>query len=133
MILNDVAHSAGLIVKSATALDTEVLGHRDLDAFDIVSIPEGLHECVCKPEDHDVAHGPFAQIVIDSKDGGLRKNLMQAGVQLAGGSEIMAEGLLYNDAGPFGAASIRQLFHNSFKQKWRDGQIKRRLLRVLEF
>ena len=48
MVLNDVANRASLFVKRAAALNSEVLGHRDLHALDMVAIPERLEEGICR-------------------------------------------------------------------------------------
>ena len=42
MILYDVTDCAGLIVKSATALDPEIFSHGDLNTCDVRAIPDGL-------------------------------------------------------------------------------------------
>ena len=44
MILDHVTDGAGLVIKDAAALDSEILRHNDLHVLDIVAIPEGLHE-----------------------------------------------------------------------------------------
>ena len=70
MVLDHVADGAGLIVKSASSLDTEVFRHRDLDAFDVVSVPERLHERVRKPEKKHVIYRLLAKVMINAEDRG---------------------------------------------------------------
>src|SRR6202022_3969741 len=68
MILNDVANRPGLIVKSAPALDPKVLGHRDLDAVDLVPVPKRLHERIGKTKHDQVVDGPLPEIMIDAEN-----------------------------------------------------------------
>ena len=44
VVLDHVADRAGLVVERAAALDAEALGHRDLDAGDVVAVPDRLEE-----------------------------------------------------------------------------------------
>ncbi len=69
MVLDHVANGAGGVVEEAAALDAEVLAHGDLDAFDVVAVPERLIEEVGEAEVHHVAHRIFGQVVIDAEDG----------------------------------------------------------------
>src|SRR5438132_11848991 len=48
MILDDVAHGARLVVGHAPALNSELFGHRDLHALDVIAVPERLKEGVRK-------------------------------------------------------------------------------------
>src|SRR5207244_8920386 len=64
MILYYVADRAGLVVKGAAALDSEVFGHSDLDTFDMRAIPERLQERVRESGIKHVVDGPLAQEVI---------------------------------------------------------------------
>src|SRR5262249_22876457 len=59
MILNHVADRAGRIIKGASAFDSEVFRHRDLHAFDIITIPERFQERVCETGKEHVMHWPF--------------------------------------------------------------------------
>ena len=82
MVLDHVANGAGLIVESAAPFHAKVFRHGDLHAFDVVAIPERLHEGVGKPEDHHVVHRPLAQVVVDAKDRGFGEDGMQNAVEL---------------------------------------------------
>jgi len=68
MILHHITDGPRLLVESAAPQNTEVFGHRDLHALDVLAIPERLKECVAKTNEQHVAHGPLAQIVIDPED-----------------------------------------------------------------
>ena len=74
MVLDHVANGAGLIVESAASLHSEILRHGDLHAFNVVAIPERLHERIGEAENDHVVHRPLAEIVIDAKDRGLGKD-----------------------------------------------------------
>ncbi len=104
VVLDDVANGAGLIVKAAAPFDAEILRHGDLHAFDIVAIPERLHERVGKAEDNNVIHRPFPQVMVDAKNRGLGENSMQNAVQLLRRRQVVAERLLHDDAGAPSAA-----------------------------
>src|SRR5204863_143452 len=59
---------AGLLVVGAPRLDAERFGDRDLDLGDVVAVPEGLEDPVGEPQDEDVLHRLFAEVVIDPVD-----------------------------------------------------------------
>ena len=67
MVLEDVADGAGLVVELAAALHAEGLGHGDLHALDVVTIPNGLEEAVGEAERQEVLDRSFAEEVIDAK------------------------------------------------------------------
>src|SRR6266850_3383043 len=46
MILDHVPHSSVRIVECASTLDSKVLGHGDLHALDVGTVPKGFHEFV---------------------------------------------------------------------------------------
>src|SRR5262249_36835541 len=54
MILNNVAEGACLIVENSPALDSEIFSHRDLDAVDVIAIPERLQKRVREAKDQQV-------------------------------------------------------------------------------
>src|SRR5579863_2452989 len=100
VILNYIADGAGLIVESAASLNAEVFGHRDLNAFDEVPVPERFHKRVGESKNDDIVHWLLTQVVVDAKDPRLRKYRVQDGIQLAGGSEVMAEWFFHDHANP---------------------------------
>ena len=61
------------VVERAAALDPEVLRHRDLDALDVVAVPEGLQEGVHEAEEEHVDDRPLPEVVVDAEDRRLRK------------------------------------------------------------
>ena len=74
MVLDHVANGASLIVESAASLHAEILCHGDLDAFNVVAIPEWLHEGIGEAKNHHVVHRTLAEIVVNAKDRGLGKD-----------------------------------------------------------
>ena len=70
--------------KSRPGPDSEVLRHGDLDAFDMVSIPERLEERVGEAEEDHVVHLSLAQVMIDSVDGGFIEGLEQGSGSVPG-------------------------------------------------
>ena len=65
MILQHVAHGAGMVVIAAPLLDAEGLGHRDLHMIDMAAAPDGLEQSVGKTQRHEVLHGFLAEVVVD--------------------------------------------------------------------
>ena len=82
MVLDYVANGAGLIVESAASFHTEIFCHGDLHAFDVVAIPERLHERIDEPENYHVVHRTLAQIVVNAKDAGFGEGCMKNPVEL---------------------------------------------------
>jgi hypothetical protein len=68
MVLDHVANDARLIIESPSPLYTEVFGHSNLNAFDMVSVPEWFHEGVRKPEHHYIVDGSLTEIMVNTKD-----------------------------------------------------------------
>ena len=68
MVLKHVAHHAGFFVIAAAILDADVLRRSDLHVVDVAPVPNRLKHRVGETEHHDVLHGLFAEIVIDSVD-----------------------------------------------------------------
>src|ERR1700730_9077054 len=123
MILDDVADCSGLIVESATTLDTKILRHSYLHALDIVAVPEGFHESVCETKDDHIMHRPLAEIVADPENRRLvelsEKNL----VEMLRGLRVVTERLLDDDPSIRRTAAIFQLFEHLFEHCWWDREI----------
>src|SRR5215510_12877195 len=82
MILHDVANGSRLIVEGPSALDADILSHRNLHVFDIVAIPKRLEKRVCESEVQQVLNRPLSEVMIDSEDRRLGKRLQQNAVEL---------------------------------------------------
>ena len=100
VVLDDVAEGAGLLVEGAAAFDADGFGGGDLDVVDVVAVPDGLEDAVGEAEDEDVLDGLFAEVVVDAEDLVFVEDLVDLVVERAGGLEIVAEGLLDDDADP---------------------------------
>ena len=74
VVLDDVAHGADFLVEAAASLHAEALGHRDLHAVDVIAVPQGLEQRICKPEVQEVLHGLLAEVMVDPEDRRLGKN-----------------------------------------------------------
>ena len=77
---DDVAQRADRVVEVTAILDSEVLGHRDLDGFDVVPVPDRLEHRVREPEVEDLLEAHLPEVVVDPQE--LR--LVDVLVQLVG-------------------------------------------------
>ena len=72
--------------------------------------------------------GRLPEVVVDPEDVALDERAEQDPIQLARRGEVLAEGLLDDDAGAFRAARLRQLFDDRSEQRRRDRQVVRGVL-----
>ena len=100
MILNHIGEGAGFLIVFATAFDTDRFGSSNLHVVDILAAPERLKDAVAEAQGEDILDGFLAEIVIDAVDVLLAEDLMDLVAELACAGEIMAEGLLDNQAAP---------------------------------
>jgi hypothetical protein len=68
VILHNIPDGAGLILERSSTLNSEVFGHRDLHALDLIAVPERLQECILETEKDHVMHRPFSQVMIDAEN-----------------------------------------------------------------
>jgi hypothetical protein len=73
VVLNHVPQAASGLVEGTATLDTELLGHGDLHAGDVVPIPDRFEEGVGETEVEEVHDLLFAEEVIDAEDRVLRE------------------------------------------------------------
>ncbi len=125
VVFDHVADGAGFLVKVTAPLDAEVLGHRDLHAFDIVAVPDRFEKRVLKAEVLQVPHGRFAQVVVDAEDRLLRKGGQQDLIEALGRFEIAAERLFDDHAAVLRAAGLAELLDHDAEHVGRDGEVKR--------
>src|SRR5262249_44954888 len=85
MILDHVPHGSRPVVKCASPLNSEFLGHGDLHALDVITVPEGLHECVRKPEDQHVLNRTLPKVMVDPEDVRFVESAEYDFVKVAGG------------------------------------------------
>ena len=108
VVLHDVANGAKLLVEPAATLDAERLGHRDLDALDVVAIPDRLEEAVREPEvQRDSAPAPCRGSDRSGK-WTTRERTGEAPVELERRGEVAAERFLEHHARAIGASRRRQ-------------------------
>src|SRR5262245_33972605 len=68
MVLNHVAKRSSAIVVGGSTFDTELLGHRDLNVLDMVTIPQAFENRICESKDKKVLNGFFSEVMVDSID-----------------------------------------------------------------
>ena len=88
---------------------------------------------MAKRKRNHVLHGALGEIVVDAEDAGLRKRGEENSVELLGGGEVVAEGLLYDHAGAFGGSGLHEVFDDGLKERGRDGKIMGGTFCVAEF
>ena len=108
MILHDVANGADFLVEAAPALHAELLGHRDLDVLDVISVPDRLEEGVGETEIQQVLHRLLAEVMIDAKDRRFGEHLVQRLIERLRARQVAAEGLLDDDARVLRASGLRR-------------------------
>src|SRR6478672_10308777 len=98
MILNDVAQTSRSLVERPAPVHAELLGERDMNARDVVAIPDGLEKGVRDTKVENVHDRFLPQIVIDPEDGVLGEHGARHRVELARRGEIAPERFFYDDA-----------------------------------
>ena len=68
MILYYITDRAGLIIKGASALDSEIFRHSDLNTLDVRAIPERLQERIRKTAVKHVVDRLLAKVMIDAEN-----------------------------------------------------------------
>src|SRR4030095_15164618 len=129
MVLNHVANGAGVIIDRPPALNPEILRHGDLDALDLIAIPERLEERILEAEEHHVMHWSFSQIMIDAEDVLFVESAEQNLVKRLRGAKVVPEGFFNDNASALSTFRLGQLFHDEPEQCRRDGEVVRRPLR----
>ena len=94
---DDVAQRADRVVEVAAVLDAEVLGHRDLDALDVVPVPDRLEHRVREPEVEDLLEAHLPEVVVDAEELRLVDVLVQLVGERAGRRAVVPERLLDDD------------------------------------
>ena len=102
MVLHNVANDAELVEVAATALSAERLLEGDLDVVDVVPVPGGTEELVAEPENENVLDHLLSEVVVDTEDLLFLPVGAKGAVKLTRGGQVLAEGLLDDDAGNAG-------------------------------
>lgn len=100
MVLDHIPNGSRFLIIRTATLKTNIFGDRDLDVINIASIPDRLKDPVCQAEDEDILHGLFAEVVVNTVDLVLFKDLADLPVEFLGGGEIVSEGLFDDNPRP---------------------------------
>ncbi len=111
MVWHHVPQRPRFLVVAAAMLDPDALGCRDLHVIDVAAIPHRLKDAICKPEDQDVLDGLFAEVVIDPVNLAFIQHLPEFVIERSGGSQVVTERLLNDDAAPGAAGLERETLH----------------------
>ena len=64
MALEHIAQCAGLVIVICAMFDAYRLSYRNLDAVDVIAVPEGFKNRIGKAEYQNILNGFFAQVVV---------------------------------------------------------------------
>src|SRR5438046_2891155 len=106
MILHYVTDGADLLVESTSALNAEILGHRNLHAFYVGPVPEGFEDGIGKAEEQHAMHGLLAEVMVDPVNGLLVKRFEKDLIESPGGGQITTEWFFDDDAAAAGAIGL---------------------------
>src|SRR5262249_37703659 len=107
----------------------ELLRHGDLNALDVVAVPERLQERIRKAEVDNVVHRPLAEVMVDAKNRRLGESREQDAVQFPRRCQIRAERLFDYYSTVLRTARFPERLDHRFEEHRRNGQIVRRPLR----
>jgi hypothetical protein len=113
-------------------LDAEALGHRDLDARDVVAVPDRLEDRVREAEVEELRDAELPEVVVDPVELALVEVLVHLRRERARGLEVVAERLLDDDARMLGEAYARETLDHGAEQERRDLEIEDRAASVLQ-
>ena len=68
MVLNHVARGSYAVVVTGPATNSDIFCHRDLNVVNVVGVPQGFEQLICKTQSENVLHRLFAEVVVDSKN-----------------------------------------------------------------
>ena len=120
------------IVEVSAILDSEVLGHRDLDGLDVVSVPDRLEERVCEAEIQDLLGSHLPEVVVDPVELRLVDVLMELVSECARRLEVVPERLLHDDPRSRRQPGVCQPLDDPAEQKGRDLEVEDRGLGALD-
>ena len=100
VILDDVAGRADTVVVATAAAEADVLGHRDLDAVDVVVVPDRLVQLVGEAQRQDVLDRLLAEVVVDAEHRLLGEDAVDHRVEISCALQIVSERLLDDHPAP---------------------------------
>ena len=136
MVLHHVAQRARVVVVAAAGAHPHLLGDGDLHGVDVAAVPERLVDRVGEAEGEDVLHRLLAQVVVDAEDLRLVEQAAEEAVELLGAVEVVAEGLLEDQARALDvreAAAVVELFGDELHRRRGGREVedaRRRLARL---
>ena len=130
VVLDYIAQATRRFIKGSAPLDAEFFRERDLNAIDIVPVPDRLEKGVGEAKVQNVHDRFFAQIVVDPEDRPLWENGERNAIEFARGGKITAERLLHDDTGVVGKTGVAQSGDQRFKQARRNRQVVNGTFRV---
>ena len=125
---DDVAQRADGVVEVAPVLDAEVLRHRDLDALDVLPVPDRLEDPVREPQVEDLLEAHLPEVVVDAEELRLLDVLVELLGELARGLAVVAEGLLDDDPGVLREARLGEALDDPAEEERRDLEVEDRAL-----
>nr|WP_246355089.1 hypothetical protein [Nocardioides ungokensis] len=125
VVLDHVAHRAGLVVVAAALADAEGLGDGDLHVVDPPGVPQRLEEGVGEARDQQVLHALLAEVVVDAEDLRLREDAADRVVDRLGGGEVVPDRLLQHDPGALvDDADLVEASADVAEERRRDGEVE---------
>ena len=98
MVLQHIAYRPVFIIISGAIADTNCFSHCDLHMINIAIVPQRFKNHIGKPQRHQILHGLFAQIMIDTIDLAFPKHQQQLIVNFFCRSLIMAQRFFNDEA-----------------------------------
>jgi hypothetical protein len=89
MVLHHVTQCAGVFVKRTALFNTQFFGNGDLNIGNVFAAPERFKQGIAKTHGEQVLHRRFAQVVVNSENLMLFKNLANAFVDGLVGLEVV--------------------------------------------
>ena len=114
---HDVAQRANGVVEMAAVLDPEVLSHGDLDALEVVPVPDRLEHRVREPEEEYLLEAHLPEEVVDPVDLRFVDVLVKLGGERAGGIPIVAKRLLHHDPAGLCQPGLGEPFDNGAEEE----------------
>ena len=129
VIRHHIPQRAGLFIIAAPMLHPETLRHGDLHMVDVLAIPDRLEDPVGKPEDQNILHRLFPEIVIDPVDLPFLQDPLELVVQRPRRFQVMSERFFDDDATPCALTFDRQTIlsqmrHDLSEQTGDGGHVK---------
>lgn len=124
MVLDHVAHLAGLVEVTPTPFDAHLFRHGDLYRIDGAVIPVGGEQRVGETQRQQVQHRLFAEIVVDTVNLGFVEILRHLIVDHAGRRQIGAQRFFHYHARRLMIQlGFAQPFANGAEGAWRHGEV----------